>query len=194
MTRFFTADSHFSLSDENVIKRDFRPFSSLTEMNDEILKIWNSQLSSGDVVYHLGDFVNYNWFDNVHFKECLSYVKRINAKVILICGNNEEKIIHHEFNDDFEKFKTMLLEIGFAEVERNGMIVEIGGTPFYLTHEPKNHREGMENLFGHIHGTVFVKPYGFNVGIDNHYLKMFSEDEVLEMISRRKFFDENVYN
>lgn len=194
MARFFTADSHFSLDDDGVISRDFRPFSSVEEMNEEIIKIWNNQAGKNDTIYHLGDFANYNWRDNKRYKECLAFVKKINAKVILICGNNEEKIIHHEYNDNYEEFKQELLSLGFAEVERNGIMIEIDGKPFYLNHFPKNHKEGMENLFAHIHGTGFVKRYGFNVGIDNHYLGLFSETDVLEMVSRRKFFDENVYD
>ena len=34
---------------------------------------------------------------------------------------------------------------------------------------------------------------GFNVGVDNHYFRLFSEDEIIELVGRRKVFDENVY-
>ena len=32
---YFTADSHFSRFDETVLSRDFRPFSTLEEMNEK---------------------------------------------------------------------------------------------------------------------------------------------------------------
>ena len=35
---FYTADSHFSLHDEYVIYRDFRPFESLEKMNEDKIK------------------------------------------------------------------------------------------------------------------------------------------------------------
>lgn len=193
MARFFTADTHFSFVDEDVFTRDFRPFKSIKKMNNTIIKIWNKQAGKDDVIYHLGDFVNYNMRDNTFYKKCYKLVKKIKARVILIFGNNEEKIVKHEYGGNYERFKEYLLSIGFADVIRKGVTLEIGGNPVYLTHCPVDHKEGMENLFGHIHGTGFVKKYGFNIGIDNHYLGLFSEDEVIDMISRRKFFDENVY-
>ena len=41
---------------------------------------------------------------------------------------------------------------------------------------------------------MFSISYGFNVGVDNHNYKMFSENEIHELYERREFFDENVYN
>ncbi len=194
MKKFFTADSHFSLDDESVISRDFRPFRSLKDMNREIINIWNSQSTSEDIIYHLGDFVNFNKRDNVHFEECFKLVQDLKSKVVLVCGNNEERIIQNVFDNDFDKFRDYLLGLGFFQVERYGLDVDINGKKFYLTHEPKNHKSGVETLFGHIHGTAFVKRYGFNVGIDNHYLAMFSENDITDLVSRRIYFDENVYD
>lgn len=192
--RFFTSDSHFTLVDyEDTIKRDFRPFKSVREMNRKIIKIWNRQAGKNDVIYHLGDFSNFNRKDNESYVKTLQFVKKIKAKVVLIVGNNEEYIIHHVFNDDYEAFKKMLLDYGFADVIRGGIYIDIKDTKFYLNHFPMNHKDGVINLFGHVHGTVFVKRYGFNVGVDNHYFKLFSEDDILELVSRRGRFDENVY-
>lgn len=193
--RFFTADTHFSLRDcHSVLMRDFRPFKSLRQMNRTIIRIWNKQAGKNDIIYHLGDFANFNKFDSESYDKCYDLVRKIKAKVILICGNNENRLVERRFNGDYEKFKQYLLNKGFADVIKDGIEVEIGGTKFYLNHFPKNHKKGMENLFGHIHGTGFVKRYGFNIGIDNKYLRMFSEDDILEMVRRREFFDENVYD
>lgn len=193
--RFFTADTHFSINDyKGVIKRDFRPFKTNSAMNNKIIKIWNKQAGKNDVIYHLGDFANYNSFDEVSYKSCLKLVKKIKAKVILICGNNEERIINKVYDGDFNKFKKDLLELGFYDVYLDGLQIEIDGKPVYLVHRPSRHKEGMENLFGHIHNCVFVKKYGFNVGIDCHYLSMFTENEIVDMFGRRKIYDENVYD
>lgn len=191
---FYTADSHFSFKDDTIIPRDFRPFNSLEEMNDFIIKTWNEQAGKGDVIYHLGDFVNYNSFDNADYEERFKFVKKINAKVVLILGNNEDKILNNDFGGDFEKFRNFLLDCGFFEVYKDGVTKSIGGKKYYLTHRPRDCKKSSEyNLFGHVHKSVFVKKYGFNVGVDNHYFKLFSEDDVIELQSRRKIFDENVY-
>lgn len=192
--RFFTADSHFTLTDySGTVIRDFRPFKTCSKMNKAIIKCWNKQTKKGDVIYHLGDFSNYNKTDKESYKKTLKLVKKLKAKVILILGNNEEYTVKHEFNGDFEAYKEYLLSLGFAGVVEGGMYIEIEGKLFYLNHYPKNHALDAFNLFGHIHGTGFVKKYGFNVGIDNHYLRLFSEDEIMRMVHSIPLFDENVY-
>lgn len=192
--RFFTADTHFTLVDKkDTIIRDFRPFKNVKEMNKKILKIWNKQAGKDDIIYHLGDFSNFNKFDQESYKTTYKFVQKLKAKVILIIGNNEEYIIHYVYNDDYESFKKFLLDMGFYDVIRGGLDIEIGGHKLYLTHKPCDHKKDMINLFGHIHGTVFVKKYGFNVGVDNHYFKLFSEDEILDLIKRIPLFDKNVF-
>lgn len=192
--KFFTADTHFTLVDYNdTIKRDFRPFKTVNEMNKKIIKIWNKQAGKDDIIYHLGDFANFNKFDDKGYVKTLAFVKKIKAKVVLVIGNNEEYIIHYAFNDDYEAFKKMLFDAGFYDVIRGGMYLEFGEKKFYLNHYPSKHRDDAINLFGHIHGTVFVKKYGFNVGVDNNYFHLFSEDQILDLVKRRCLFDENVY-
>ncbi len=192
MKTFFTADSHFTLKECYILNRDFRPFKDLKTMNREIVKIWNKQAKKHDIIYHLGDFVNYYNGDD-SYKETFKLIKKINAKVILIIGNNEERLIKHEFNGDKETFKQYLLHLGFKDVIFGGMYLELKGKRFYLNHFPKNHVSDAINLFGHIHGSGFVKKYGFNVGIDNHYLRLFSEDDIFNLIENIPLYDENVY-
>lgn len=200
MATFFTADTHFTEKDfKGVITRDARPFSSCKQMNKKIIKIWNKQAGKNDTIYHLGDFVNFNCKDNESYKNCFKLVRKIKAKVILILGNNEERLVNSNFDGNFERFKEYLISEGFADVI-------MGGVPFviknkedntdlevYMTHLPKNHKEGVLNLFGHIHSTVKIKPYGFNVGIDVNHFKLCSEEYILMLNHDKKYFDENVY-
>ena len=191
---FFTADSHFSILDETIIPRDFRPFSSLEEMNEEIIKIWNKSAGEEDIIYHLGDFINYNSFDNKYYEDYFKMVKKIKAKVVLILGNNENKVLKSEFGGNFEKFKQFLIELGFHEVVEKSMQINIGSKTYTLTHRPTDaNMQSQFNLFAHIHKSGFVKKFGFNVGVDNHYFKLFSENDIIELESRRKYFDEDVY-
>ena len=191
---FFTADSHFSDNDKSVISRDYRPFCSLKEMNEEIIKTWNNQAKKEDVIYHLGDFVNYNWTD-MDCERRLKFVQKLKAKVVLVLGNNEKRIMKNEFADNFENFREYLIKLGFFDVYENELRLKIGENEYKLVHEPNQaDKESGFNLFGHIHRCVFVKRYGFNVGVDNHNFNLFSEEDIKELESRRKFFDDNVYN
>lgn len=54
MTIFFTADHHFG--HENIIKFCDRPFSSVEEMDAELIDRWNNVVGESDTVFHLGDF------------------------------------------------------------------------------------------------------------------------------------------
>lgn len=192
--KFFTADTHFSYKDNNILYRDFRPFKTLEEMNDKIIDIWNEQVTKDDVIYFLGDFVNYNWED-LDYEKTLGLVRKINAKVVLILGNHEERILNNDFDNNFENFRKYLISLGFYDAVRHDLTLKIGGHDYYLTHKPCDCNKNSEyNLFGHVHKSVFVKRYGFNVGLDNCYLKLFSEDDIIEMKERRKLFDENVYD
>ena len=46
---FFTGDLHFG--HENVIAFDNRPFSTVDEMDEELIKRWNAKVGKGDLVY-----------------------------------------------------------------------------------------------------------------------------------------------
>lgn len=195
MAIFFTADSHFCLNDiKGAIQRDFRPFKSLPEMNESIIKLWNMQANREDIIYHIGDFVNFNRVDVESYKECFKLVQKINAKVVLILGNNEKRLLEQRFGGDFEEFRAYLKDFGFYEVYEHDLTLKLRDKEFYLTHKPTDHKEGVETLFGHVHGCCFVKKYGFNVGVDCHYLSLFSEDDIFSLIENRKMYDDNIYN
>ena len=59
MRTFFTSDSHFG--HDNIIRHCKRPckehpFQDGAQMDRALMDAWNSVVSPGDVVYHLGDF------------------------------------------------------------------------------------------------------------------------------------------
>ena len=51
--KYYISDLH--LFHENAIAFDPRPFASLQEMHDTILKNWNDRVTNGDMVYILGE-------------------------------------------------------------------------------------------------------------------------------------------
>lgn len=192
---YFTADTHFSIDDySGTVLRDFRPFKSCKQMNRQLIKSINKRVKRGDVLYHLGDFINYNRKDSGNYDTLYRLIKKIRASVVLVLGNNDRRALENEFGGDFEKFKAYLLELGFKDVIEKGTYIKIGDTQFYLTHEPKDHI-GDKNLFGHIHSLVMVKRYGYNVGVDVNHFFPFSESDILMLEEKRaKYYDENVYD
>lgn len=60
-----------------------RPFSSLTEMNEELISRWNSVVGTGDTVIHLGDF----GFGSVGYLQSIK--DRLNGEILLVRGNHD---------------------------------------------------------------------------------------------------------
>lgn len=83
---FFTADTHFG--SERTLTLSRRPFKTVKEMDETLINNWNSVVGKDDIVYHLGDFGNYE------------IVKRLNGKVTLIWGN-------YELNEFIKKYNIL---------------------------------------------------------------------------------------
>lgn len=189
---FFTSDTHFG-SDDTLI-RENRPFKNHKKFDNYVLSIWNKQTNKDDVIYHLGDFLNYNSKDE-NWKNTLAYVKKLKAQIILIIGNNEKQIIHNHFNGKFNDFRLFCIQLGFKDVLMDAQI-EMNGETFYLNHYPRNHKAGVINLFGHTHRTTGLwKPYGLNVGCDLNHFYLFSQDEIFRLLDlKKKWWDADIDN
>lgn len=63
---FFTSDTHFF--HEGIIKFCTRPFESVEEMNETLIRNWNETVPKDGTVFHLGDFAFGGWqlFGHVH--------------------------------------------------------------------------------------------------------------------------------
>ena len=84
---FFTADTHFG--HENVISFDNRPFSSVEEMDTELIRRWNNKVSKEDLVYVLGDMI---W--KVRNNDAPELINSLNGQIILIKGNHD-RFLHN---------------------------------------------------------------------------------------------------
>lgn len=190
---FFTSDSHFL--DETTFKIDNRPFKNVKQCDKFIIKTWNKQAHKNDTIYVIGDFVDCDNETSTSWKTALPYVKKIKADVILITGNNEDRIIKYFFNGNFEAFRQHCLNLGFKEVYKN-LQIEILGQPVYLTHKPKDYKSGVLNLFGHMHrGGGIYKSFGFNIGCDLNHFRLYSTEDIKFLLYLKKDFwdkDENV--
>lgn len=192
MNKFwFTSDTHFGCDDTLV--RENRPFKSSKEFNREVSNMWSKKVHSDDILYHLGDFTNYNKSNMEVWEEGLKVVKDISCKVVLIVGNNEERVIDSIFNNSFEDFRSYCKNIGFHNVVKEYEI-EIRGIRFYLNHYPSRHRDGFINLFGHTHrATGLYKPFGLCVCCDLNHFELFSEDELFRLLDdKERYWDADI--
>lgn len=180
---FFTSDTHFS--QERTLELTRRPFNSVQEMDDTMIKNWNELVDKDDTVYHLGDF------GNIHI------AKKLNGKIILILGNYEVTDME-KLGMTFSEYSNILINhYGFHQVyEHHFNFVKDKNNLWYLVHKPVEHNNLYFNMFGHIHRSVMIKPYGLNVGTDCHFYKPVTIETVkfYKNALDKKYYDENVFD
>lgn len=180
---FFTSDTHFNSME--IIRRENRPFNNKEEQDEIIINNFNKLAKEKDIIFHLGDFINYNENDKTSWESSIKYPKRINADIILIIGNNEERLLKEIFNNDWDRFKAYLINCGFENVFKE-IFVDFENIELYLNHYPKNYKKDKFNLFGHTHKTCgLFKTFGLNMGIDLNYFNLFTEKDLLTLMERK---------
>jgi len=78
---FYIADLHFG--HKNIIRYDNRPFATIEEMDNTLIKNWNKVVSNDDFVYILGDI---SWHDD---DKTAQIFKQLHGTKILIRGNHD---------------------------------------------------------------------------------------------------------
>ena len=136
--KYYISDLH--LFHENAIAFDHRPFASLQEMHDTILKNWNDRVTNGDMVYILGDVSMRG-----KKEELIAFVAQLKGRKVLIKGNHDDvsdyryQQLFHEICD----YKEMHDTIG---KEHYSLV---------LSHYPifswRNMGRGRILLYGHTH-------------------------------------------
>lgn len=135
---FITSDIHFG--HKNILKfcPKTRPYSSIDEMDEAIIREWNKTVSPQDVVYILGD-VSYR--EPSHTTRIFD---RLNGNKVLIIGNHDEKALKQKcFRDCFNEIRQYL------EITRERHKVVMFHYP--IAEWNAMHR-GSVHLFGHLHG------------------------------------------
>jgi calcineurin-like phosphoesterase family protein len=180
MSAFFTSDTHFN--HVNILKYTKRPWTTIQEMNEALIKNWNDTVKPKDEVWHLGDFC---WCKVDH--EAISFIGRLNGKKHFIPGNHD-KII------------TKLLKLNIYQTNGTSMFhspieeITIDDTRITLCHYAmrtwnKSHF-GAYQLYGHSHGSLPDDPnlMSMDVGVDCHpEYRPFSFDEIKDHMSKKTF-------
>jgi calcineurin-like phosphoesterase family protein len=138
---FLTSDTHFGhvniCNFTNYDGSPVRPWDSVEEMDEEMVKRWNNTVGPKDKVYHLGDVVIN--------RKSLQILDRLNGDKVLIKGNHDIFPLkdYVKYFRDIRAYHVM-----------NGMI---------LSHIPV-HKESIArfgtNIHGHTHGNRVMKIVG----------------------------------
>ena len=160
MNSFFIADTHFN--DEKILRYENRPFASVSEMNEEIVRCWNGKVGEGDSVYFLGDVGDD------------SFVKRLNGTKFLVKGNHDRSENAH------------YREAGFREVYDLPVILE---NFWILSHEPLYVCKNMPyaNIFAHVHANPIYKDFSeqsFCVSVERINYTPISFDEIKRIVAK----------
>ena len=143
---YYISDLHFFCSsqiDNGGINFDGRPFKSLDEMHDHILKTWNAKITNGDTVYILGDIAMRGSNEAL-----LSLIARLKGKKVLIKGN------HDDLSD--YRYKQLFYEI----LDYKEFSDSFGGKAYKvaLFHYPimmwNGQHSGTILLYGHTHNSA----------------------------------------
>lgn len=161
-TTWFTADHHFG--HKRVIAFARRPFASVEEMDEDMVRRWNSVVAPGDTVYHLGDFA---------FADHTPYLSRLKGQKRLIVGN-------HDHGNRVKAAK------GWATVNEM-LTVKIGETPIVLCHYAlrvwdRSHY-GALHFYGHSHGTLPGDSQSCDVGVDCWSFTPVSLEEIKQRLA-----------
>ena len=180
---FFTSDTHFCHT--NIIKYCKRPFASVEENDEELIRRWNEKVPEDGTVFHLGDvaFGDTERVDNI--------LKRLNGKIYLVIGNHDWRriVANHKW-----RFELMTQQIN----------MKIGKRHIILNHYPMlafsgawRGEDATYQLFGHVHTSpytdegldqarmkyLFTSQY--DVGVDNNDFTPVSWKEVDQIINNQ---------
>lgn len=155
---FIISDTHFGHKKILEFEAEARPFNSIEEHDEELIKRWNSVVSKTDTVWHLGDVL----FGRRSF-EILS---RLNGYKKLVKGNHD-----HYPNELYAEHFTKIC----GAVEYRGCI---------LTHIPV-HPEQLQyrfkyNIHGHMHSSLINDDRYINVSAEQINLTPVLFDELLK--------------
>jgi len=160
---YFTSDLHFGHG--NIIKYCNRPFKTPDDMNNSLIRNWNSRVKEEDTVFHVGDFCFQRSSQSLKAK---CWEDKLNGKIIHIKGNHDKN----------NSTKTV--------IER--LVISMGGRSINLVHKPE-HADlsyGL-NFVGHVHEKWAFKRIRqgdlstdcINVGVDVNNFRPVTFNEIM---------------
>ena len=179
---YFTSDHHFWHT--NIIRFCNRPFASVEEMNEALIRNWNEIVSPDDEVYCLGDF-------SMAARPVELYTSRLNGIKHLVPGNHDLCHSYHKKSCTLKGHKRWIKQYqdwGWIVLPEKTAIAIPGIGKFKLCHHPyggpdsqrdkyakwRPHDDGSWLLCGHVHHNWKTMGRMINVGVDAWDMKPIS--------------------
>lgn len=146
---YYIGDTHFG--DKRVMELAGRPYSSIEEMDSDIIRKWNQRVKDSDTVCILGDFA----FNDVSAQ----IVEKLHGRKVLLLGNHDE-VLSIETLHKFDCVKTI-------------DTIDDSGRSVCLCHYPllsyNRSVYGGYHVFGHIHNNPNDRAYYLQAQLPNSF-------------------------
>jgi Predicted phosphoesterase or phosphohydrolase len=157
--KFYTADLHFGHALMLSPTACVRPFSSVAEMDEALIRNWNAVVGPEDIVYVIGDF-SFGLGDEARVR---GIFHRLAGRKFLILGN------HDYDRKDRNRVHPVIAGLGWEHIAQQYETTDEGERVFmshYAQRTWPGIRKGAWHFFGHCHGRL--APYGRSrdVGVD----------------------------
>lgn len=174
---FFTSDPHYG--HVNILKYCHRPFSSIEEHDEELIRLWNETVPEDGIVFILGDI---GFCSESYLKSILN---RLNGKIYWIIGNHDWRRITPGIINRFECITQQMV------ITVDNKIVYLNHFPFLCY--PDSDRHPVYQFFGHVHSgplsgssdisrLVHLNKRQYDVGVDNNEFKPISFQDIMKKI------------
>lgn len=179
--KIFTSDLHHMHN--RIVEFTNRGESTTQENHTQWLTdVWNKNVSSGDLVYHLGDFSFAKKYDDIAL-----FMKKLNGQKIFIKGNHDKR----ENLDQLVKDKLISAWYDYKEIKLQDIPTVLFHFPIASWHRQSH---GAIHLHGHSHGNFKdFRGKMLDVGIDSAYNlygehKFITEDEVITFMQHEDIY------
>lgn len=155
---FFTGDEHHGHF--NVLKYCNRPYATVEEMNQDLIKKHNEVVTPQDLTLHVGDFT----LKNTDFAH--SIIKQLNGSHTFLIGSHDYWL------------KKKGLQIWEKTIEGTHIVA-----CHYAMHVwPRSHYNSW-HVFGHAHGRLSLPGKRHDVGVDNNNFYPVSFESLSKIMS-----------
>lgn len=165
---FFSADEHYG--HKNIIKFCNRPFDSVKEMDEELIKRFNSVVGKKDTTIHAGDFTFYK------LQKAAEIYARLNGFHVFLNGSHDYWLKNVKGTDQIWQKNC------FSETLKKKFHITV--CHYCMRTWPRSHYNSW-HLYGHTHGTLPGIGKSFDVGVDCHDFYPVSLDQVVEIMSTK---------
>lgn len=168
MKYFFTSDEHYNHF--NILEYSKRPFKTVDEMDETIIKNHNEVVGVDDIVYHMGDFT----LKSKH--EADNFIRRLNGNHIFIRGS-------HDYWMENDKTAREIIEL---KLEGEYIVM----CHYAMRVWPRSHYNSWQ-LFGHSHGRLGGVGKSMDVGVDTESSEHkrfypYSFEEIKKIMSKKE--------